>query len=324
MAITLADIQVNLTDDLDKLIIDDFRKNSFIFNNIPFHDCVSPVGGGTTLTYAYDRVTTQRGADFRAFNTDYTVNEAKKTRYTVDLKPFGGSFTIDRVFAGTGGIVDEIQFQLAQLTKATAAQFTDACINGDSAIDANSFDGLDKALTGSDTEVNAGVNDSVIDLSTSSAVTSNHLEFLDIMNEFLSTMDGRPSAIIGNTAMVNKIKAAARRVDSLTTTMDEFGRQVSTYDGIPLIDAGAKSGSNDPIIPTDENDGTTSLYAVRFGMDGFHAVSKSGGSPITTYLPDFADASVMGKGGVEMLAAVALKSTKAAAVLRNIQVVGGK
>ena len=91
MAVTLAQAKLNVTDDLQLGIIDEFAKSSYILNNIPFHDCVSPVGGGATLTYGYTRLITQPTAAFRAVNSEYTPQEVKKQRYTTDLKVFRGS-----------------------------------------------------------------------------------------------------------------------------------------------------------------------------------------------------------------------------------------
>ena len=89
MAVTLAQAKLNVTDDLQLGIIDEFAKSSFIMNNIPFHDAVSPVGGGATLTYGYTRLITQPVAEFRAVNGEYTTHEVQKQRYTTDLKVFG-------------------------------------------------------------------------------------------------------------------------------------------------------------------------------------------------------------------------------------------
>ena len=71
---------------------------------------------------------------------------------------------------------------------------------------------------------------------------------------------------------------------------------------------------------TGDNAGLTSLYVARFGLDGFHGVSLAGQSPINTWMPDFTTAGAVKKGEVEMVAAVALKATKAAAVLRKVKV----
>jgi hypothetical protein len=55
-------------------------------------------------------------------------------------------------------------------------------------------------------------------------------------------------------------------------------------------------------------------------MDGFHAISMAGQAPVKTWLPDFSTAGAVKKGEVEMVAGCALKSTKAAGVMRNIKV----
>lgn len=101
-------------------------------------------------------------------------------------------------------------------------------------------------------------------------------------------------------------------------TKNDFGQKVEHYGEIPFVDLGAKPGSNDPIVGI--NDGVTSLYAVKFGMDGFHAISMAGQAPVKTWLPDFSTAGAVKKGEVEMVAGCALKSTKAAGAFRNIKV----
>ena len=316
MAVTLAQAKLNVQDDLQLGIIDEFAKSSYILNNIVFDDCVSPTGGGATLTYGYTRLITQPTAEFRSINSEYTPNEVQKQRYTTDLKVFGGAFEIDRVIAKMGGIVDEVTLQAQQKVKAASALFSDTIINGNSSVDANVFDGLDVAVTGSDTEFNKG---KTIDLSTSDAVTENYVEFLDQLDEFLTTLDGTPDVLMMNTKMAAKMRAVARRAGMYQTTKDDYGRQVEYYGSIPFVDLGAKAGSNDPIVATAE-DGTTSIYAVRFGLDGFHAISLAGELPTQIWLPDFSTAMAVKRGEVEMIAGCALKSTKAAGVFRGIKV----
>ena len=315
MAVTLAQARLNVTDDLQAGIIDEFAKSSYILNNIPFADVVSPVGGGATLTYAYTRQITQPTADFRKINAEYTTHEVQKQRYTTDLKVFGGAFEIDRIIAGMGGIVDEVAWQSAQKVKAASALFSDTIINGNSSVDEDVFDGLDVALTGSDTEVTSN-----IDLSTSANVTANYMAFLDILDEFLSNLDGAPSALLMNGNMAAKLRAVARRASMYQTTKDNYGRQVEMYGNIPFVDLGAKPGSNDPIVATKSSGGTSPIYAVRFGMDAFHAISMAGQPPVKIWLPDFTTAGAVKKGEVEMVAGCALKSTKSCGVLRGVKI----
>lgn len=317
MAVTLAQARLNVQDDLQAGIIDEFAKSSFILNNIPFADVVSPTGGGATLTYAYTRQITQPTAAFRKVNAEYTPQEVQKQRYTTDLKVFGGAFEIDRIIAGMGGIVDEVAWQSAQKVKAASALFSDTIINGNTSTNEDVFDGLDVALTGSATEMNA--SGTAIDLSTSANVTTNYVAFLDQLDEFLGELDGTPDALLVNSKMAAKLRAVARRASMYQTTKDNWGRQVEYYGNIPFVDVGAKAGSNDPIIATDTS-GNTSIYAVRFGMDAFHAISMAGQPPVRIWLPDFSTAGAVKKGEVEMVAGCALKTTKSCGVLRKIKV----
>ena len=316
MAVTLAQARLNVTDDLQAGIIDEFAKSSFILNNIPFHDCVSPVGGGATLTYGYTRLITQPQAEFRKVNSEYNTHEVEKQRYVTELKVFGGAYEVDRLIADMGGIADEVALQSAQKVKAASALFSDTIINGNSATDEDVFDGLDVAVTGTDTEYNPGA---AIDLSTSDAVTANAVKFIDQLDEWLGTMDGT-DAILCNSKMAAKFRAIARRMGMYQVTMNNFGQKVEYYGSIPFVDIGAKAGSNLPIIGIDGSAGTTSLYAVKFGMDAFHAISMAGQAPVKIWLPDFSTAGAVKKGEVEMVAGCALKSTKAAGAFRNIKV----
>lgn len=313
MAVTLAQAKLNVTDDLQLGIIDEFAKSSFILNNIPFHDCVSPVGGGATLTYGYTRLITQPTAEFRKVNAEYTPNEVQKQRYVTELKVFGGAYEVDRLIADMGGIASEVELQSRQKVKAASALFSDTIINGNSSTNADVFDGLDVAVTGTDTERTGAV----IDLSTSELVTANATKFVDELDEWLSTMEGT-DALLCNAKLAAKFRAIARRMGMYQVTMNNFGQKVEHFGSIPFVDIGAKAGSNDPIVGI--NEGVTSLYAVKFGLDGFHAISMAGQAPVKIWLPDFSTSGAVKKGEVEMVAGCALKSTKAAGVFRNIKV----
>lgn len=319
MAVTLAEAQKNVQDDLQAGVIDEFRKSNWILDHLTFDDVVSPTGGGATMTYAYTRLKTQPTAGFRNVNEEYTPQEVTKERHTVDLKIFGGSYQVDRVIAKMGGIVSEVELQQSQKIKAAQALFNDTFINGDSAKNAKAFDGLDKALTGSSTEYNAG-GSNIIDLSTSAKVTENYMYFLDMIDEFLAGLDGPASFLGMNSKMAAKLRACARRASMYQVTKTDWGTQVESYGNIPFVDLGAKAGTNDDVIGTDNDKGTTSIYAARLGLDGLHGVSMAGVAPIQTWLPDFSTSGAVKTGEVEMLAAIALKTSKAAAVFRDIKV----
>ena len=317
MPVTLEEAKKNVQDDLQMGVIDEFQKSNWILEHITFDDAVSPTGGGATPSYTYTRLKTQPTAQFRAINTEYTPSEVTKEKHTVEIKVFGGSYQIDRVIASMGGIVSEVELQQAQKIKAAQALFNDTFINGDVGVTVNGFDGLDKALTGSSTEYNT---EGVIDLSTSDAVTKNYMYFLDMLDEFLGGLDGAPSFMAGNSKLIAKIRACARRASMYSITKDNWGNQVESYAGIPFVDMKTKPGTNDDVIKTDGSTGKTSLYVARLGMDGLHAVSFAGVAPVQTWLPDFSTSGAVKTGEVEMNAAIALKASKAAGVFRGIKV----
>lgn len=325
MPITLEQAKVGMADHVDQQVIDEFRRASFLLDALTFDNAVSPGTGGSTLTYGYTRLKTPSTAGFRAINNEYTANEAEREKLTVDLKIFGGTFKIDRVIQDTSGQINEMNFQLQQKILGASNLFHNTVINGDEAVDSNAFDGLDKALTGSNTEINT---EAVIDLSTESGLESNKFAFLDQLDNFLAELDGRPTMLMGNSKLITKIKSIARRAGYATKSEDGFGRPVTGYDGIPLVDLGYfyTGSSTVPIVPIEgrtigtDQTGLTDLYAVSLGMDGFHGVSPTGNSVIQTFLPDFKAPGAVKTGEVEMVAAVALKATRKAGVLRNIKV----
>jgi hypothetical protein len=325
--VTLAQAKLNATDDVDIQVIDEFRKSSWLLDNMAFDDVVNATGRGATLTYGYTRLVTESGSAFRAINAEYTKSEATKQRVSVDLKPFGGAFSIDRVLDAIAQGA-ETAFQMQQKIKSTRALFHDAVINGDTGVDANSFDGLDKALTGTSTEMNADV---VTDWTAVNTEALAHSQ-IDVLDEFLELLDDDPVAIFGNKKGLAKIRAIARRAGYFTRSENAFGQSIEKYGNIALVDMGNKPASSSPIIPVEdrtvdgeEETGLTDLYAVRLGLDAFHGLSLAGQKLIRQWLPNFSEeagnAGAVKDGEVEMVAAVALKRTKAAAVLRNVKVV---
>ncbi|WP_453992120.1 major capsid protein [Bacillus nitroreducens] len=325
MPITLEQAKVGMADKIDQFVVDEFRRSSFLLDQLTFDNAVSPGTGGSTLTYGYTRLKTPSTAGFREINKEYTPNEADRENLTVDLKIFGGSYQIDRVIQDTSGQINEMQFQMEQKIKGAANLFHHTVINGDSAVDAKSFDGLDKALTGSSTEVNT---DSVLDVSTDSGLNDNKYAFLDLIDDFLSELDGKPTMLLGNNKLINKIKSVARRSGYYTQIEDAFGRKIDAYDGIPILDLGYfyNGSATEPIVKIEtrtvgtEQTGLTDLFAVSLGLDGFHGVSPTGNGVIRNYLPNFNTPGAVKTGDVEMVAAVALKATRKAGVLRNIKV----
>lgn len=358
--ITLAESKVGMADKVDQAVIDEFRRGSLLLDKLLFDNAVSPGTGGSTLTYGYVKLKTPSTAGFRAINGEYTNNEAKRERCSADLKIFGGNFKIDRVLINTSGAVDELDFQMKEKIKGAINLFHNTVINGNSSVNELEFDGLDLLVAGSSTEYNAtqyekttdtdivtgkkyytksGKNYvlvespakdnigtyyeeiSVFDLSSSAKMDENYQAFLDKMDEFVSKMQGKPTMFLGNSKLITKIKGIARRAGYYTKSEDAFGRTIDMWDNIPLVDLEEYyDGTKTTPCVKISDDGLTSLYAIQIAKDGFHGVSPTGDSIISTALPDLKAPGTVKEGDVEMVAAVVLKNTLKAGVFRNIKV----
>ncbi|TDC42087.1 major capsid protein [Micromonospora sp. KC213] len=352
MAITLAQAQVNTQDDVAFAVIDNLRRYSWLLDRIVWDDVVNPTGGAT-LTYGYTRLTTPRTAAFRQLNTEYTPSKAVRNRYTVDLKPHGGAFEIDRVLANLGQpATNEVTFQMQQLLTATQQKWQEELINGDTAVDQAGFDGLDKSLTGTATEydpLDNGVTAGYLDW-TAGTIISQPLAMaaLDRLDEMLAQIIpsktgggdlGTPGAlppgekaILGNTKSITRIRALARWAGLYTADKDDLGRRVERYGDWVLVDLGDGQLGSSPIIPIYSADadeggaggtitGLTDLYAVTFGMDALHGAAVAGKPLVETWMPDFTRAGAVKTGEIEMgPTAMVLKSTKSCGVLRKVKV----
>ena len=124
-----------------------------------------------------------------------------------------------------------------------------------------------------------------------------------------------------------------------TESEEAFGVTVTKIGKVKITDLKNKveiSGDGDSATATEkpiieikkrtlnkkEITGLTDIYAVRYSVDdGFCGVTITGDKAIEAYLPDFKEPGAVKTGEVEMVAAVALKNSKSAGVLRNIKIV---
>lgn len=330
MPITLAQAQVNSANDVDYAVIDNLRRYSWLLDQIVFDDTVTPGTGGASLGYTYTRLTAAASAAFRALNTEFTPGQATRAQTTVTLKPLGGSFNVDRVLSNLGPQqTNEVNFQLAQLLISVRGKFQQEVVLGDTAVDANGFDGLSKLLTGTANEESTAVNWATV------ATQVAAQQQLDILDELLSRVIpstvgsgdiGAPGAlppgvkaILGNTKSIHQLKRLARWSSMATTVQDAAGRRIDMYGEWVLVNIGDRQDGSGPIIPITAN--VTDVYAVTFGLDALHGASVANAPLVKTFMPDFTTSGAVKTGEVEMgPVAICLRNLKAAAVKRAITV----
>lgn len=322
MPMTLAEMKVGMADKVTQKVVDIFVRHSEILELLPFDNCVSP-SGGSTLTYGYVQKKLPSATAFRAINSEYASSQATVEKKSVELKVFGGAFEIDRVIKQAEGMYNNMAFQMEEKILSAIGTFHNAMINGDSSVDANSFDGLDKFLVGQSTEYNT---ETAIDLSTMALMKENADVFYEALLKLINSTGAQ--AIMCNGDMKTKIQTVARILGYKTESEEAFGRTITTIgegkvriiDLKNVVTVDGDQAVETPVIGVDEG-GLTDIYAVKFSvLDGFHGVTLTGNNAISQYQPDFKTPGAVKKGEVEMVACVALKNVKSAGVLRKIKI----
>ena len=259
MALTLAESAKYSQNDLQRGVVETFAIEANVLDRLP----LLPINGNA---YAYNEELTLPGIEFRAVNSAYAESTGTINPKTESLVILGGDADVDTFLVKTRGNLNDLRAAATRgKVKAANFKFQDAFINGDTAVDANSFDGLKKRLTGG--QVIAAATNGLPVLGADDNARQAFLDQLDALLALVPNAD----ALYMNSSILAKIKGSARRLTILDQGVDQFGRKISNYAGIALIDIGmTAAGVN--IIPQTETQGTavgtsTSIYAVRFGRD---------------------------------------------------------
>lgn len=292
--ITLEELATNSDDKLVQGFINETITDSFLLSRMTFDDCLTS-SGTSDLAYTYKRVKTPMEAQFRAINTEPKKTKPEIERVTTRVAILSDSWDMDRVTKDAAE--DLYQLYLEGSKNAIIRKFNKAIINGDTATEADGFDGLNKALTGSDTEIS-----SAVDLST--ITKDSALAFAEEMDTLLSLLTRTPDALMVSPTMKVKINAICRVLGINNITMDTAGKSVSSWDGIHIEEM------RDGALTTND------IYVVCFGMEDFHGITLKGGNAIGVHLPDWDAPGAVKTGDAEFVCGCALKKTKAAGVLR--------
>ena len=261
MAVTLVEAAILSENDLQRGVIETFIIQSPVFDRIPFLE----IEGNA---YAYNTESTLPGVEFRAVNAGYTESTGVFAQATEKLVILGGDADVDKFIVRTrSNLNDQRALQTNLKVKAAVYKFQDTFVNGDVSTDANAFDGLKKRLTGA--QVIAAATNGLPVLGTTDA---DKWAFFDKLDELISKVGAPgPDALYMNGSILSKVQSAARRLTVFDQTTNDFGKRISTYNGIPLLDLGTKADGT-LILPQTETQGTatgtaSSIYAVKYGQD---------------------------------------------------------
>ena len=251
MALTLLEAAKLSQNPVQSAIIEMYARATDIMGALPFQGIA-----GNALKY--NREETLPGVGFRGVNEAYTESTGVLNPITEPLVIAGGDLDVDTFILATMGM-GQRSVQESMKVKALALAWVSAFINGDSATDPRSFDGLKVRLTG----------DQVFYAGTTAAGDALTLAKLD---ELIDRTEN-PTHLIMNKTMKRRLAAAARSSSVggyITFELDEFGRRVQRYNDLPILVADTDN-ENAQILPFTEygSTGSTasscSIYCVSFG-----------------------------------------------------------
>jgi hypothetical protein len=229
-------------------------------------------------SFAWTRTSNLGSVEFRAVNGAYTESAGSVEQRSVALKIIGGELDVDRFLVQTHGPEARSAHEtmkatlLAQTIAHQIIKGSTTAIPGATA-NANGLDGLQArfgagfgANAVSDTGENA---DQIVQNSGGAALS------LKSLDESIQAVDN-PTHLLMNKKMKVNLTAFLRNSSSISTSRDEFGRIVTSYAGLPILEAdvlGTSAGLQQ--IGFNENaDSSTSIYVMSMSDMGLQMVQN--------------------------------------------------
>lgn len=272
--LTLADYAQLAPSNIERGVIDVFRRESFILDNLSFES----IGA---LQKTVIRSSGLPSVGFRKIGQTWQTSKATFEPLTERIYDLGGQIDVDKVLQ---------RADPSQMAKHTSAfvtsisyEFNDYFLNGDPTVDPDGFTGIWYRLVNhlaarqTINPVAAGTLDISADAGASLGANFNTL--LDAIDQLAHVVEGHmPTMFLANEQLYLRLSSALRQQGLWAQDKDQFGRLVSRYgpDGPAIIDLGVMADQVTQIIGNTESDdgavidgsldeGSTSLYAIRTG-----------------------------------------------------------
>lgn len=261
MAMTLLEYaKLSSGDQLKQGVIEYYAGSSGILMNLPFENIQ-----GNALKYNTED--TLPGIGFRGINETYTASNGVINPQTESLTIAGGTLDVDRFLMKTQGESARARHE-AMKVRALSLNWTQKFIKGDSNTTPQEFDGLQVRL----------VNGQLIDAGVSSGGDALSLAKLDQLIDQVHM----PTHLIMNKTMRRLLTAAARNTSVggfISHEMDAFGKQITMYNGLPIIELDLDNAGAEILPFTEANPGggaaaSTSIYCVSFSEEGVMGIQN--------------------------------------------------
>lgn len=254
MALTLAEAAKLSNDIVLQGVIETIILDSPVLQALPF---IEITGNGLT----YNRENTNPAATFFDVGDTWSEGTPTFTQITASLKIVGGDADIDNYLLTTRSNIQDLQAAVIRLrAKAVQQKFEDTFVNGDTGVDAKSFDGIEKLTTGGQS-TSMGVNGATLTLAKLD-------EVIDLVK------GGPPTMLLMSKRTRRSLNGLARTAGSfLQTDRNEFGQMVQFYDGVPV---GVSDFVSDTKTVGSSSDCST-VYALQMGEGALAGITAPGG-----------------------------------------------
>ena len=214
MALTLVEASKLSEDVLLKGVIETIIKDSPILQKLPFIEVV-----GNSLKYNQENQLPS--VSFYSVGDTWAESTPTFTQKTATLTILGGDADVDNYIKQTRSNIQDIEAAVIELkAKAIRYKFEDTFVNGDTTQDTKSFDGIAK-LCDSNQVVSMGANGGTLTLAK-----------LDEL--FDKVQGGKPDILLMSRRSRRKLTDLMRSLGSVEYGVDEFGKPVQLYDGVPI------------------------------------------------------------------------------------------
>lgn len=240
-----------------------------------------PLVSITGNSYAWTREANLGSVGFRAVNSALAEGAGSVETRSVALKIIGGDLDVDNFLIQAHGPQTRSAHETMKATllaQTVAYQIIKGSTTaaGGATADANGFDGLQARYGGgfsTSAVVDGGENaDQIIENNGASQALS-----IKKLDELIQAVDSPTHLLMGKKMKVNMM-AFLRNSSAVTMTKDEFGRLITTYNGLPILEAdvlGTSTGLQQ-LGFNENNDSSTSIYCLNLSDMGLHMVQNGG------------------------------------------------
>lgn len=261
MALTLLEAAKQLRGEtVRQSIIELFAQSTDLLRILPFTN----IAGNA---YRYNLEDTLPGIAFRGVNQGFTESTGVINPQVEALVIAGGDLDVDRFIVQTMG-EERRATEEAMKVKSLSHEISHTVIKGDSETDVRQFDGLQKRLTGSQ-------------LIAAGSTSGGDVLSLAKLDELIDAVDD-PTHLLMSKAMRRRLTAAARNTSVggfITYSKDEFGRQVTMYNDLPILIADKNGDKHASLAFNEANPGGgtavgTSIYCLSAGENRLSGIQN--------------------------------------------------